>query len=56
VDIAVMQKVGWAITVANCAIGMQAHAHSQTEKNGGEGAVREVCDAILIAKNLLMVS
>lgn len=46
-DLPLMQRVGLAIAVANAVPTIQAQAHWKTEKSGGEGAVREICDFIL---------
>jgi len=46
-DIPVMQAVGLSIAVANARPEVKAVAHWLTEKNGGEGAVREICDRLL---------
>ncbi len=40
-DLPVMRRVGLAMTVANCAAAVAVHAHWQSSRNGGEGAVRE---------------
>ncbi|MCE2985501.1 MAG: KdsC family phosphatase [Burkholderiales bacterium] len=50
VDLAVMQRVGFAATVANAATGMCAVAHWQSAKSGGQGAVREAVEFILEAR------
>jgi 3-deoxy-D-manno-octulosonate 8-phosphate phosphatase (KDO 8-P phosphatase) len=49
VDLAVMQRVGFAATVANAAAGMSSVAHWQSVKRGGMGAVREAAEFILEA-------
>lgn len=46
-DIAILEKVGLAIAVADSAGAVLDAAHYITAKNGGEGAVREVADLIL---------
>lgn len=50
-DLTVMTKVGLAITPQNGHTAVVAHAHWQTQARGGEGAVREVCDAIMQAQH-----
>ena len=50
-DIPVMEMVGCPISVANAVQDTIAAAHFVTEKKGGDGAVREVCDLIVSAKN-----
>ncbi|BAS68466.1 3-deoxy-manno-octulosonate-8-phosphatase KdsC [Bathymodiolus septemdierum thioautotrophic gill symbiont] len=50
IDLPVMSKVGFAIAVANAHDLVKQHAHLTTDKIGGHGAVREVCDFILRAQ------
>jgi 3-deoxy-D-manno-octulosonate 8-phosphate phosphatase (KDO 8-P phosphatase) len=50
-DIAVMRRVGFAVAVADAARETKEVAHYVTEMNGGEGAVREVCELILKSQN-----
>lgn len=50
-DLACMEKVGVAICVADAAPEVKAVAHLVTSLRGGEGAVREVCDRVIRAKN-----
>ena len=47
IDLPVMTKVGFSIAVANAHELVKQHADLITEKSGGQGAVREVCDFIL---------
>ena len=47
-DAPLMQLAGLAITVANAADHVSAYCHWQTKRNGGHGAVREVCDRLLL--------
>ncbi len=49
-DIAVMEKVALPIAVANAVDDTKKAARYCTEKKGGEGAVREMCDFIISAK------
>lgn len=49
-DLCVMSAVGLAIAVANAHPSVCAHAHWQTRREGGSGAVREVCDLLLGAQ------
>lgn len=49
VDLPVMQAVGCPITVPDAMPENQAAAIHITQKMGGQGAVREVCDAIVSA-------
>lgn len=50
VDLVVMRQVGLAIAVNNAVAGVKKYAHWITQKNGGQGAVREVCDFLLEAQ------
>lgn len=50
-DLPLIRKVGLGITVANGVHEVKEFAQWQTEKSGGNGAVREVCDFILHAQN-----
>lgn len=47
VDLPVMRKVGFAATVADAVDDVKPFAHLITKRNGGRGAVREVCDFLL---------
>ena len=50
-DIPVMEMVGCPISVADAVQDTIATALFVTDKKGGDGAVREVCDLIVSAKN-----
>ncbi|MGH9631647.1 MAG: KdsC family phosphatase [Bryobacteraceae bacterium] len=50
-DIVVMRRVGLAIATANARAEVKQAAHYVTTQPGGSGAVREVCEMILKAKN-----
>ncbi len=50
-DFSVMQKVGLSIAVANAHPWIRQSAHWVTQLPGGVGAVREVCDLLLIAQD-----
>lgn len=52
-DLPVIKRVGLGITVADAHEFVQQHADLRTKRNGGRGAVREVCDLILDAQGLL---
>lgn len=52
VDLPVMLQVGAAITVPGASEDVKSRAHGVTRREGGAGAVREVCEAILKAKGL----
>ena len=49
-DLPSMEAVGLAIACANAVPEVIANADIITERQGGEGAVREICDAILRAR------
>ncbi len=51
-DMPALKEVGLAITVPNAMIEVKKIAHYITAKPGGQGAVREVIDAIRAAQNL----
>lgn len=50
-DLPLIQKVGLGVAVANAVSQVKEFAAWQTEKNGGAGGVREVCDLILKAQD-----
>jgi len=52
-DLPVLTKVGCAFAPANAAAEVLRRADYVTERGGGHGAVREVCELILEAKGLL---
>lgn len=49
-DLAVMSRVGLALTVPNAHPSVALQAHWQSTLKGGEGAVREACDMLLQAQ------
>lgn len=49
-DLAVLRRVGLAMAPANADRVVSQHVHWQTSKPGGQGAVREACDLLLIAQ------
>ena len=51
IDIPVMKQVGFAATVPNAADGVAAFAHWVSRREGGHGAVREVCDLLTQARH-----
>lgn len=53
IDIGLMRRVGFAATVPNAANGVARHAHWMSNRPGGQGAVREVCELILGAQGKL---
>lgn len=52
-DLSLMKKVGVGIAVADAHDAVKSKADIITCRNGGDGAVREICEMILDAKNLL---
>lgn len=52
-DLAVMRRVGLGLSVPDAPQRVRDHAHYVTQRRGGEGAVREVCELILSSQNLL---
>lgn len=50
-DLACMENAGVAIGVADAAPEIKAIAHLVTSRRGGEGAVREVCDLVISARD-----
>lgn len=49
-DLTVMTRIGLSISVANAHPEVAKRSHWQTSKKGGDGAVREVCDMIMLAQ------
>ena len=49
-DLAVLRRVGLAVAVANAVAEVRKVAHYVTQADGGQGAVREVCERILRAQ------
>jgi 3-deoxy-D-manno-octulosonate 8-phosphate phosphatase (KDO 8-P phosphatase) len=52
-DLVLLRQVGLAIAPANAVREVQEVAHFITERRGGEGAVRDACDLILEARNVV---
>jgi 3-deoxy-D-manno-octulosonate 8-phosphate phosphatase (KDO 8-P phosphatase) len=50
-DVPVFVRCGLAVTVPHAPATVRAHAHFVTAREGGAGAVREVCDLILAAQD-----
>lgn len=50
-DLPLIQQVGLGVAVHNAVPQVKEFADWQTEKTGGRGAVRELCDLILNAQN-----
>ncbi|KAB7623825.1 KdsC family phosphatase [Alkalilimnicola sp. S0819] len=53
IDLPVARRVGLAVAVPNAHPWLAAHCHWQTRLPGGEGAVRELCELILLARGEL---
>lgn len=51
VDLGVLKRAGFAASVPNARPEVKKVAHYITRKNGGRGAVREVCELILKSQN-----
>lgn len=49
-DLPILSRAGFAITVASAPKIMQQYVHWTTQKKGGKGAAREVCDFIMMAQ------
>jgi YrbI family 3-deoxy-D-manno-octulosonate 8-phosphate phosphatase len=49
-DLTAMECVGFACAVADAADPIKAMAHYVAQRRGGDGAVREVCELIIAAK------
>ncbi len=52
IDLPLMRRVGFAATVPNAADGVAEFAHWVSRREGGAGAVREVCDLLIAARGL----
>jgi len=52
-DLPIMRQVGFSVAVANAVPQVKALSMWQTERAGGQGAVRELCDFILTAQDKL---
>lgn len=51
-DIPLLRRVGIPLTVANGAEEVKRVAVAESSKNGGKGAVREICEAIMKSQNI----
>ncbi|MBF0204867.1 MAG: HAD-IIIA family hydrolase [Desulfamplus sp.] len=51
-DVSVMKQCGFSFAVVNSSPEVIRHADYTTANRGGDGAVREICEAILKAKGL----
>ncbi len=52
-DVPVFVRCGFAVTVPHAPAVVRAHAHCVTGRDGGRGAVRELCEMILAAQGVL---
>lgn len=52
-DLSAIHNAGLGIAPANATTAARQHANLITQKNGGQGAVREACEFILAARGLL---
>ena len=52
IDIPVLDRVGLSVTVPDADAVVKSRVHWITERSGGNGAVREICDLILVAQGL----
>ena len=50
-DLPIMKQVGFSVAVADAVDAVKKATSWQTQKPGGHGAVRELCDLILDARN-----
>jgi 3-deoxy-D-manno-octulosonate 8-phosphate phosphatase (KDO 8-P phosphatase) len=50
-DLSALERVGLACAVADAAAPVQAAAHYVTQRRGGDGAVREVCELLIAARS-----
>ena len=49
-DLPLIRRVGLGLTTANAHWVIQEHSHWQSQYSGGEGAVRQACDLIMLAQ------
>jgi 3-deoxy-D-manno-octulosonate 8-phosphate phosphatase (KDO 8-P phosphatase) len=52
-DLPALTRVGFACAVPNASPAVRARAHWVSQARGGDGAVRELCEFILVAQGLL---
>ena len=50
IDLPVLLRAGLAVTVQDSDERVKEHVHWITKRNGGDGAVREICNLILSAQ------
>lgn len=51
-DLPLLRRVGLAAAPANAVAAVKERVHFVTQRNGGDGAVRELCDLLLKAQGL----
>ena len=51
IDLSVLKRVGFAVAVPNAVEEVKQASHYITQKAGGRGAVREICDILLKSQN-----
>ena len=51
-DLILLKRVGFAAAPANAVVEVRNEVHHVTKRQGGHGAVREICDLILQAKGI----
>jgi len=51
IDLPVLIRAGLAVSVADAEERVKEQAHWITSRNGGDGAVREICNLILVAQD-----
>ena len=52
IDLPVLQRAGLAVSVPGADHEVKQRVHWVTDRQGGDGAVREICHLILVAKGL----
>ena len=52
-DLPVLRRCGFAACVPEASARLRGHAHYVTDRAGGRGAVREVCDLLMTAQGTL---
>jgi 3-deoxy-D-manno-octulosonate 8-phosphate phosphatase (KDO 8-P phosphatase) len=52
IDIPILDRAGLSVSVPDADSVVKERVHWVTEKGGGHGAVREICDLILVAQGL----
>lgn len=55
-DLPLIRRVGLGMTTANAHWVVKEHSHWQSQLDGGEGAVREACDLLMLAQGTFEAS